>query len=332
MLVRPRAYPGAMLALRRHFSSKETPHQRAVMGRGLPKQQPLPGGAMPVMVAAGKGGVGKSTLSVNLALALQRCLLERVAASPTPSDPTPTPSTAPTSSSPAPNPPSPGATGVGLLDLDLFGPSLPHMMGLQGVKPRQDKEGNIVPVVNYGIHCMSLGLLVPPRSAVVWRGPLVMQSVQRLVRGVAWPRLHALLLDMPPTTGDVALSVAQLLPVRGAVLVSTPQDVALADVYRAAEMLQKVSIPVLGVVQNMSHHVCANCGNVDHIFGHGEATAELAASLNAPLLGSVPLSPSLREAGDTGRPLLVTQPSGPQALNYMDIASKLLKILEKDTG
>ncbi|KAA0188350.1 hypothetical protein HAZT_HAZT002822 [Hyalella azteca] len=226
-----------------------TEHQKKVMSRGLPKKQKLRGVQNVVLVASGKGGVGKSTTAVNLAISLKQQL---------------------------------GHEGIGLLDMDIFGPSLPIMMNLHNIKPALNKDNHMLPLVNYGVHCMSVGLMVPADAAVVWRGPMVMSAVQQLLLRTAWPPLHTLLLDLPPGTGDVALSVAQLVHVAGAVLVSTPQDVALADVRRGAQMMHKVGVKVLGVVQNMSLHRCSACGHTEHIFGSGGA-ARVAQELGGPM-------------------------------------------------
>uniref|UniRef100_A0A2P2HYH0 Iron-sulfur protein NUBPL-like n=2 Tax=Hirondellea gigas TaxID=1518452 RepID=A0A2P2HYH0_9CRUS len=282
------------------FSSKKSKdlseHQKKVMAKGLPKKQHLPLVQNIVLVASGKGGVGKSTTAVNLAVALKQEL---------------------------------GEQGVGLLDMDIFGPSVPIMMNLQGHKPYLDKDNKMIPLVNHGIHCMSVGFLIPGEAAaMVWRGPMVMSAVQRLILTTAWPELHTLVLDLPPGTGDVALSTVQLLHVTGAVLVSTPQDVALADVRRGATMLEKVSVPILGVVQNMSVHRCSNCGHEEHIFGR-DGAVDVAAKLGVPVLGEVPLDLAIREAADAGAPITVTQPTSAQAECYRRIAVKLLDRMEQ---
>ncbi|KAF2360898.1 Mrp/NBP35 ATP-binding protein [Trinorchestia longiramus] len=268
-------------------------HQKKVMARGLPKKQSLGGVRNVILVASGKGGVGKSTTAVNLALALKQHL---------------------------------GSEDVGLLDMDIFGPSIPIMMNLHNTKPALDKDKRMVPLLNYGIHCMSVGLMVPADGAMIWRGPMVMSAVQQLLLRTAWPSLHTLLLDLPPGTGDVALSVAQLVQVTGAVLVSTPQDVALADVKRGAQMMQKVGVPVLGVVQNMSLHRCSSCGHIEHIFGR-DGAARVAQQLGVPVLGDVPIALDIREAGDTGCPIAVTRPQSQEAECYRSIVSALLRRL-----
>ena len=199
--------------------------QRELMARGLPKKQPLPGVKRIILVSSAKGGVGKSTTTVNLALAMMK---------------------------------HEQAPKVGILDADVFGPSIPKLMNLQG-EPALNDENLMEPLVNYGIKCMSMGFLVNETDPIVWRGPMVMSSLQKLTRHVDWAPLDYLLIDMPPGTGDTQITITQLLPVDGAVIVTTPQDIALLDARRGIEMYRKVIIPILGLVQNMSHYVCPKC-------------------------------------------------------------------------
>ncbi|KAK3878648.1 hypothetical protein Pcinc_016727 [Petrolisthes cinctipes] len=286
---------------RRHLSShndalgihsskqKLTDHQKELMRRGLPKRTQIPNVEYTIVVASGKGGVGKSTTAVNLALALAEM----------------------------------DDGGVGLLDMDVFGPSLPRMMNLSA-KPHLDKNDKMLPLSNYGIQCMSMGFLVAENSAMVWRGPMVMSAVQQLLLRTAWSPLKYLVMDMPPGTGDTHLSISQLIHVTGAVLVSTPQDIALLDARRGAEMFSKVNIPVLGLVENMSVFCCPKCGHQEHIFGR-EGVHRMAEELGVEVLGDVPLSLQVREGADSGRPVVVSSPSSPQATSYLNIAAKVIK-------
>ncbi|KAG0711023.1 Iron-sulfur protein NUBPL [Chionoecetes opilio] len=229
-----------------------------------------------VVVASGKGGVGKSTTAVNLAVALGEV----------------------------------DHCAVGLLDMDVFGPSVPRMMNLSAA-PELDQNQKMVPLSNYGIQCMSIGFLVEEKAAVVWRGPMVMSAVQRLLLNTAWPPLKYLVLDMPPGTGDTQLSISQLIEVTGSIIVSTPQDIALLDARRGAEMFRKVHIPVLGLIENMNVFRCPNCGHEEHIFGR-QGVHRMAEELGVEVLGEVPLSLCIREGADCGKPIVVSQPDSPQ--------------------
>ncbi|KAL8604202.1 hypothetical protein ACOMHN_014770 [Nucella lapillus] len=266
-----------------------TDHQSQLKARGLPKQRPIEGVEHIICVASGKGGVGKSTTAVNLALAMSAV------------DP---------------------KLEVGILDADIYGPSIPKLMNLYG-EPALNKDNKMMPLVNYGIKCMSMGFLVGD-SAIVWRGLMVMSALEKLFRQVSWSPLDFLIVDMPPGTGDVQLSIAQNLPVTGAVLVTTPQDIALADVRRGASVFRKVKTPVLGVVENMSVYMCPNCGHTHHIFGHSGAK-KLANELGVDILGEVPLDGLICELSDAGLPIVVAQPKSPQAAVFKSIASKLLQ-------
>ncbi len=260
-----------------------------------PRAQAVPGVKRIVAVASGKGGVGKSTLSCNLALALRLQGLS-----------------------------------VGLLDADIYGPSAPKLFGLTG-KPRLVGERMLEPLDGYGVKVMSIGFLVDESSAMIWRGPMVTSAIQQLLREVAWGELDVLIVDMPPGTGDAQLTMAQSTPLTGAVIVSTPQDLALIDARRGVAMFQKVEIPILGVVENMATFVCPHCGTASPIFGHGGARKE-AEKLGVPFLGEIPLQMEIRETSDSGRPIVVTEPGAAPARAFMDVAQKLWAGLQGDAG
>jgi len=247
---------------------------------------PLPGIASVVAVASGKGGVGKSTTATNLALALDRQGLR-----------------------------------VGLLDADIYGPSQPRMMGLQG-RPDSPDGKTIVPHRAFGVVCMSIGFLVAEDTPMIWRGPMVQSALMQMLRDVQWGELDVLVVDLPPGTGDAQLTMAQQVPLTGAVIVSTPQSVALADVKKAVAMFRKVDVPILGVVENMSVFICPNCGHESHVFSYGGARTE-AESQGVRFLGEVPLDLKIREASDDGQPLVATHPESPQAETYMRIAAQV---------
>ncbi len=258
-------------------------------GRGQGRIE-LPGVKAVVAVASGKGGVGKSTTAVNLAVALARQGL-----------------------------------AVGLMDSDVFGPSLPRMMGITG-KPALTDDKTLLPMRKWGVACMSIGFLVSEETAMIWRGPMVMSAVQQLVGDVAWGELDILLIDMPPGTGDAQLTLSQRVPLTGAVIVSTPQDIALLDARRGIAMFRKVEVPVLGVVENMSVFVCPHCGKGTHIFGSGGARAE-AEALGAPFLGEAPLELELRLRCDAGTPAAADD-SSPSGRAFRDIAARLWQEVE----
>ncbi|NCO39763.1 MAG: iron-sulfur cluster carrier protein ApbC [Armatimonadetes bacterium CG_4_10_14_3_um_filter_66_18] len=250
---------------------------------GLPDQQPLPGVANIVAVASGKGGVGKSAVAVNLAVALAET----------------------------------GAK-VGLLDGDIYGPSIPLMLGIQE-RPSVSGE-RILPLRKYGLELMSIGFLIPPDSAVIWRGPMVSKALDKLLRETEWSALDYLIIDMPPGTGDAQLTLAQQLVVAGAVIVTTPQDVAMADAVRGISMFQKVGIPILGVVENMSYFKCPECGQCTPIFGRG-TTVKVCKQHNVPFLGDIPLDPVIRESGDAGTPVVVAEPESGIAAAFRELAA-----------
>lgn len=253
-----------------------------------PADKRIPGVANIIAIASGKGGVGKSTVSANLAVAL-------------------------------------AAAGrrVGLLDADVYGPSQPRMMGISG-RPSSPDGKTIIPLRNHGVTCMSIGFMVPDGEAVIWRGPMLMGALQQLLGQVQWGRLDVLLIDLPPGTGDVQLTLSQKAEVTGAIVVSTPQDIALLDARKALNMFEKTGTPVLGLIENMSTHICSRCGHEEHIFGHGGAERE-AAALGLPFLGAIPLDIQIRLAGDEGAPIVAARPDTPQAGAFRDIAERLIE-------
>nr|XP_046268000.1 iron-sulfur protein NUBPL isoform X1 [Scatophagus argus] len=270
--------------------------QRQHMARGLPKQKPITGVKQVIVVASGKGGVGKSTTAVNLALGLMA---------------------------------NDSSKSVGLLDADVFGPSIPKLMNLKG-NPELSDNNLMIPLTNYGIPCMSMGFLVEDVAPIVWRGLMVMSAIEKLLRQVDWGTLDYLVVDMPPGTGDVQLSVTQNIPIAGAVIVSTPQDIALLDARRGAEMFKKVNVPVLGLVQNMSVFQCPNCNHQTHIFG-SDGARQLADTLGVHLLGDVPLHINIREMSDRGKPVVVSSPDSPEAEAYRRVASAVVQRLQEVT-
>jgi ATP-binding protein involved in chromosome partitioning len=256
-------------------------------------KQLVPGVRHIVAVASGKGGVGKSTTATNLALALAAKGLR-----------------------------------IGILDADIYGPSQPRMMGISG-RPTSPDGKTLLPMQNYGVKVMSMGFLVAEDTPMIWRGPMVMSALEQMLRDVAWGELDVLVVDMPPGTGDAQLTMAQRVPLAGAVIVSTPQDIALLDARKGLNMFRKVAVPVLGVIENMSYHVCGNCGHVEHIFSHGGAKAE-AARMDTEFLGELPLHIAIRETSDGGRPIVVSDPEGPHAKAYRAIADRIWEKLSGD--
>jgi ATP-binding protein involved in chromosome partitioning len=239
-----------------------------------------------VAIASGKGGVGKSTTAVNLALALA----------------------------------AEGAK-VGILDADIYGPSQPTMMGLEGRPEREDGK-TIEPMENYGVQVMSIGFLVEPDQAMIWRGPMATQALDQLLRQTNWGELDYLLVDMPPGTGDIALTLSQRVPLTGAVIVTTPQDIALLDAKKGLTMFEKVSVPILGIVENMSVYVCPNCGHTEHIFG-ADGGKRMAEQYKVDYLGALPLNLSIREQTDSGHPSVVAEPDGEIAQIYKAVARRV---------
>ncbi len=248
----------------------------------------LPGVAQVIAVASGKGGVGKSTTTANLAMAMAAKGLK-----------------------------------VGILDADIYGPSVPTLFGCADAKPTMSPANKMLPVERHGIKLISIGFLLPQDTPVIWRGPMVAGAIEQLFRDVDWGSLDVLLIDLPPGTGDAQLTMAQKAPLSGAVIVSTPQDLALIDAKRALLMFRKVDVPVYGIVENMSYYECPNCGHREHIFSHGGA--EVAArDFETPFLGAVPLTLAIRESSDAGTPIVASQPESPQAKAYAKIADAVL--------
>lgn len=283
-----KAMPGVAGAVAALTAEKKAgPAAPAPQAQGrAPAKQGIPGVGAIIAVASGKGGVGKSTTAVNLALALKINGLR-----------------------------------VGILDADIYGPSMPKLMGLKG-RP-QTRDGKIIePMENYGVKVMSMGFLVDEETPMIWRGPMVMSALTQMLREVNWGDLDIMVVDMPPGTGDAQLTMAQQVPLAGAVIVSTPQDLALIDARRGVGMFRKVNVPVLGIIENMSFFIAPDTGKRYDIFGHGGAKAE-AERIGAPFLGEVPLDMALRENSDNGTPLTATNPDGEHARIYRGIASKV---------
>ena len=299
-----RAVPGvtsAMVALTGERSGQSrgaTPQERPQAapsphaGRGRPaahaaeRQPAVPGVGAIIAVASGKGGVGKSTTAVNLALGLRAL----------------------------------GLT-VGMLDADIYGPSVPKLLAIRG-KPELQGGNRLKPMDGYGLKVMSIGFLVEEETPMIWRGPMVISALTQMLREVEWGTLDVMVVDMPPGTGDAQLTMAQQVPLRGAVIVSTPQDLALIDARRGIAMFNRVNVPVLGLVENMSYFICPKCGERSDIFGHGGAQRE-AERQGVPFLGAVPLHMDIRETSDAGRPVVATDPDGPHARIYREIAAKV---------
>jgi ATP-binding protein involved in chromosome partitioning len=297
-----RALPGVqsvLVALTAERAAGAAPARRppppgATQPAGVPHpaQQPratigVPGVEAIIAVASGKGGVGKSTTAVNLALGLRDLGLR-----------------------------------VGLLDADIYGPSMPKLLAIRE-RPQTINGGTrLKPISRYGLSVMSIGFLVEEETPMIWRGPMVMSALTQMLREVEWGALDVMVVDMPPGTGDAQLTMAQQVPLKGAVIVSTPQDLALIDARRGIAMFRRVNVPVLGIVENMSYFVCPECGGRSDIFGHGGARHE-AERLGVPFLGEVPLHMEIREKSDAGLPVVATEPDGPHAVIYRGIAGKV---------
>ncbi len=272
-------------APRRQSRAAPTPHAHA-RPEAAARPALAPGVKAIVAVASGKGGVGKSTVAANLALAAKA-----------------------------------NGLSVGVLDADIYGPSMPRMLGISG-RPRSADGRILQPMENYGVRCMSIGFLVAEDTPMIWRGPMVMSALQQMLRDVAWGELDLMIVDMPPGTGDAQLTMAQQVALAGAVIVSTPQDIALIDARRGLAMFNKVNVPVLGIIENMSYFRCPHCGQRSDIFGHGGARRE-AARLGAEFLGEVPLDLAIRETSDAGRPIVATDPDSPYAETFRVIAARI---------
>jgi len=302
-----RAVPGVQSALvaltaERAAGAQRAPQQPAGAG---PAQRPahpadntpagLPGVDAVIAVASGKGGVGKSTTAVNLALGLRDLGMK-----------------------------------VGILDADIYGPSLPKLLAIKE-KPQTIGGTRLKPISRYGLTVMSIGFLIDEETPMIWRGPMVMSAITQMLREVEWGKLDVMVVDMPPGTGDAQLTMAQQVPLKGAVIVSTPQDLALIDARRGIAMFKRVNVPVLGLVENMSYFLCPSCGERSDIFGHGGAHKE-AERLGVPFLGEVPLHMTIREKSDSGLPVVATEPDGEHARIYRDIAAKVRDQLAGGAG
>jgi ATP-binding protein involved in chromosome partitioning len=252
----------------------------------MSKQSEIPGIAAVIAVASGKGGVGKSTTALNLALGLRDLGLR-----------------------------------VGLLDADIYGPSVPRLTGIRE-KPQLNDDKKMIPIRRFGLAIMSIGFLVEEDTAMIWRGPMVMSAITQMLRDVAWGPLDVLVVDMPPGTGDAQLTLAQNVPLKGAIIISTPQDLSLIDARRGLAMFKKVNVPVLGIIENMSYFQCPHCGTQSDIFGHGGARHE-AERLAVPFLGEIPLHMSIRATSDSGTPVVESEPDGPHAAIYRAIGAKV---------
>lgn len=267
-----------------------------------PKKSPAPLREMPaarniIAVASGKGGVGKSTVAVNLAIALRRM-----------------------------------GFSVGLMDADIYGPSVPRMLRIRNEKPVVGDHKKLIPISTYGMKVMSMGLMVEEDAPMIWRGPMVQSAVRQFLEDVDWTYqgapLDVLIVDMPPGTGDAQLTLAQKVPLAGAVIVSTPQDIALIDARKGLEMFRRTNVPVLGIVENMSYFCCPQCGSRSEIFGHGGARLE-AEKLGVPFLGEVPLHPVIRTLSDAGTPVVATRPDSHEAKPYIEIATQIAGVLRE---
>jgi ATP-binding protein involved in chromosome partitioning len=304
-----RAVPGVQSAL-----VALTAERAAGAGRQQPQQQQQPAGAprraahpadkvqpgIPgvesvIAVASGKGGVGKSTTAVNLALGLRDLGLK-----------------------------------IGVLDADIYGPSMPKLLAIKE-KPQTIGGTRLKPIERYGLTVMSIGFLIDEETPMIWRGPMVMSAITQMLREVEWGKLDVMVVDMPPGTGDAQLTMAQQVPLKGAVIVSTPQDLALIDARRGVSMFKRVNVPVLGVVENMSYFLCPKCGERSDIFSHGGAQKE-ATRLGVPFLGEVPLDMAIREKSDAGLPVVATDPDGPHAKIYRGIAAKVWDQIKPGAG
>jgi ATP-binding protein involved in chromosome partitioning len=267
-------------------AQRPAPHAHGQAAGAASQRGAVAGVGAIIAVASGKGGVGKSTVAANLALGLKA-----------------------------------NGLSVGVLDADIYGPSMPRMLGISG-RPTSADGKTLRPMENYGIKCMSMGFLVPEDTAMIWRGPMVMSALNQMLRDVLWGELDIMVVDLPPGTGDAQLTMAQQVPLAGAVIVSTPQDIALIDARRGLSMFQKVDVPVLGIIENMSYFLCPHCGERSEIFSHGGARRE-AERLGCEFLGEVPLDLAIRETSDDGRPITVSDPGSAHAQLFREIAAKV---------
>jgi ATP-binding protein involved in chromosome partitioning len=282
------ALPGVEKAMVTLTAERKPPPPRtASLRNGIPGLRHI------VAVASGKGGVGKSTMAVNLALALKANGLR-----------------------------------VAVLDADVYGPSLPTLLGIIGKPKAADMEGKLMqPMEAHGLKVMSMGFLVPEDTPMIWRGPMVMSALMQMLRDVAWGEIDIMIVDMPPGTGDAQLTLAQQTPLSGAVIVSTPQDLALLDARKGLNMFRKVSVPVLGIIENMSYFICGKCGERHEIFGHGGARAE-AERMGVPFLGEVPLDMEIRARSDAGEPVVATEPEGAHSAIFRRMAEQVWSAIE----
>ena len=288
---RLKALPGA-----EHVSILMTAHTEKAPPDLKPNRRPEPKGPEKIpgvdrilAIASGKGGVGKSTVSANIACALAQA-----------------------------------GRRVGLLDADVYGPSQPRMLGVSG-RPSSPDGKTILPMRNHGVTMMSIGLMTTEGQAVVWRGPMLMGALQQMLTQVQWGALDVLIVDLPPGTGDVQMTLAQKAAVDGAIVVSTPQDVALIDARKGVDMFNQLRVPIHGLIENMSTHICSKCGHVEHTFGHGGVAAE-AERIGVPLLAEIPLHIDIRVASDGGAPIVVISPDGPQAAAFQQVAKDLVEM------
>ena len=289
------------------LTAQKTSGAAPVAGRPTPQAAPgpraqaaragsmVPGVKTIIAVASGKGGVGKSTTACNLALAFHRLGLR-----------------------------------TAVLDADIYGPSMPRLFALRG-KPEMAEGKTMKPMEAFGLKIMSIGFLVEEETPMIWRGPMVMSAITQMLREVAWGEVDMMVVDMPPGTGDAQLTMAQSVPLAGAVIVSTPQDLALIDARRGIAMFRRVEVPILGVIENMSTFVCPHCGERTDIFAHGGAHRE-ADRLDVPYLGEIPLALAIRESADAGHPIMIAEPDGPHALAYLAAAESLLATLGRGTA
>lgn len=270
----------------RKYASPSPPGARAINKLGIPGVDHI------IAVASGKGGVGKSTTAVNLAVAMAQNLGLR----------------------------------IGVLDADIYNPSIPRLLHLQG-KPQVDSNELMLPLKNHGVSAMSIGFLIEEDAAAVWRGPMVMSALDTFITKVNWGELNCLVIDMPPGTGDAQITISQRLALSGAVIVSTPQDLALLDARRGVTMFRKVNVPILGIVENMSWFVCGNCGTEAHVFGHGGAS-KTAKEMDMEVLGEIPLHIDIRETSDAGVPIVASMPESAAAKAYVSVAERVWQQLQ----